>query len=295
MTRAGFVALLGFPNAGKSTLFNRLVGERLAAITPKPQTTRFNISAVLTHENIQYAFVDTPGWISQPKNIWHKALTHQSLSAARDADVQVWVLSLQQRMESLPDSVEAFLLKAPALVAAFTHGDLLAPDERATRIAILQQELARFPFKGWIDVSTDRSLDDFLTLVGNLLPESPFLYPTDILTTLPTRFFVAEILREVLFMYLREELPYGTEVEIIQYKEGEHQDYIAATIYVEKDSHKPIVIGQGGKMLKKIGMTARQQIEKFIQKPVYLELYVKVAPHWRRSVHRLHSLGYKTP
>lgn len=295
MTRAGFIALLGFPNAGKSTLFNRLIGERLAAITPKPQTTRFNISAILTRESVQYVFVDTPGWVSSPKNPWHKALTYQSLSAARDADVQVWVLSLRQRAEVLPESVEAFLLKAPALVAAFTHGDQLAPAERAVRITTLQQDLARFPLKGGVDVSTDQPLDPFLTLIGNLLPESPFLYPTDTLTPLSTRFFVAEILREVLFTHLREELPYGTEVEIVQYKEDAHQDYIAATIYVEKSSHKPIVIGQGGRMLKKIGTTARQEIERFIQKPVYLELYVKVAPQWRRSVHRLHSLGYQTP
>lgn len=295
MSRAGFIALLGFPNAGKSTLFNRLIGERLAAITPKPQTTRFPIQGILTRDTVQYIFVDTPGWVSRPKNSWHKALTHQSLVAARDADVQVWVISLQQRMEALPESVETFLLTAPALIGAFSHGDKLASAERPSRMATLQQELAHFPFKGWIDVSADQPLDAFLALVETYLPEIPFLYPEDTLTTLSTRFFVAEILREVLYTHLREELPYGTEVEIVQYKEGESQDYIAATIYVEKSSHKPIVIGKGGQMLKKIGTIARQQIESLIQKPVYLELYVKVAPHWRRSTHRLSSLGYQTP
>lgn len=294
MMRAGFVALLGFPNAGKSTLFNRLVGERLAAITPKPQTTRFSIPGILTRETVQYIFIDTPGWIAQPRNVWHQALIHQSLATGRDADVQVWVLSLRQRVDSLPESIETFLQAAPALVGAFSHGDELSSSERQAKVLALQQALAGFPFRDWVDVSLDQSLEGFLATIAGYLPESPFLYPPGEITTLPLRFFVAEILREVLYTHLHEEIPYGAEVEITQYREDERQDYISATIYVERDSHKPIVIGQRGQMLKKIGTEARQQIEKLVQKPVYLELYVKVAPQWRRSLRRLHSLGYRT-
>lgn len=294
MTRAGFVALLGFPNAGKSTLFNRLVGERLAAITPKPQTTRFSIPGILTRESVQYVFVDTPGWVSHPRNAWHRALTHQSLAAARDADVQVWVLSLRQHIEQLPEVVETFLGSASALIGAFSHGDEFSPSDRQAKALALQQALAHFPFKAWVDVSLDQPLEPLLDVVAGLLPESPFLYPESEITTLPLRFFIAEILREILYTHLHEEIPYGVEVEILQYREGEKQDYISATIYVEKDSHKPIVIGRRGQMLKKIGTEARQQIEHLIQKPVYLELYVKVASQWRRSLRRLHSLGYRT-
>lgn len=294
MSRAGFVALVGAPNAGKSTLFNRLIGESLAAITPKPQTTRFHIPGIVVRGEVQYIFVDTPGWIAKPKNRWHEILTHQSLSIARDADELVWVISLRQIEVELPSAAEKLLSTAPSLIVAFTHGDQLSPSDREARMRYFQQSFASMPVRSWLDASIDQPLEPLLDKVAELLPESPFLYPEGELTPLPVRFFVAEILREVLYTYLHEEIPYGTEVEITQYREGEKQDYIAATIHVEKASHKPIVIGQRGQMLKKIGMEVRQRIESLIGKPVYLELYVKVSPRWRQSLPRLRSLGYRT-
>ncbi|MCX8112927.1 MAG: GTPase Era [Bacteroidia bacterium] len=294
MTRAGFIALLGFPNAGKSTLLNRLVGYPLSAITPKPQTTRFSIPAILTTSDTQYIFIDTPGWIAHPKNMWHRALMHQSLSAARDSDVQVWVLSLTQNELALPEPIETLAQNLPYLLGAFSHGDKLSPPDRAKQIAYIQDALSRFPFKGWTDASLDQPLDPFLKLVASGLPTSPFLYPEGDITILPLRFFVGEILREVLYRHLHEEIPYGAEVQVSQYSEKEDRDYIAATIYVEKDSHKKILIGQNGQMIKKIGTEARMKIEGLLGKPIYLDLYVKVAPKWRRSPRLLRSLGYGT-
>lgn len=294
MTRAGFIALLGFPNAGKSTLFNRIIGQRLSAITPKPQTTRFSIPGILTQGSVQYIFLDTPGWVSQPKNTWHQVLTQQSLSTARKADVQLWVISLRQPLDGLPSEVSAFLLKAPALLGAFSHGDLLAPSQRSEKIAHYRERLSSFPFKEWIDASLDQPIEPLLEKVAELLPESPFLYPEGEITTHSTRFFVGELLRESLYLHLRNEVPYGTEVEIIQYKEGAERDYIAAVIHVERESHKMIVIGKNGQMLKKIGTEARKKIEELIGKPVFLDLHVKVSEGWRRSMPRLRSLGYRT-
>ncbi|MCS7297319.1 MAG: GTPase Era [Bacteroidia bacterium] len=292
MTRSGFIALLGAPNAGKSTLLNRLIGQSLAAVTSRPQTTHFPIPAILTRGEVQYIFVDTPGWIAQPRYAWHQALTAQSLATAREADIQVWVLSLTSQIPLLPEGVEAFLRQAPALIGAFTHADLLS--DRITHIHRFQADLAHFPFQRWIDVSLDQSLEPFLEALALLLPQSPFLYPTEQLTPLPIRFFVAEILREVLYTHLREEVPYSTEVEVVQYKEGESSDYIAANIYVEKESQKRIVIGQKGSMIKNIGKLARRKIEEILQKHIYLELYVKVRPSWRRSILYLRNLGYRT-
>ncbi|MCS7162268.1 MAG: GTPase Era [Bacteroidia bacterium] len=294
MTRCGLVALVGAPNAGKSTLLNRLVGQNLAAITPKPQTTRFRIPAIRTEGETQFIFVDTPGWVSNPKNPWHIALTQQSLAALREADVSVWVLSAAQPIPTLPPPTEKALQKAPCLLAALTHLDLYPSPSRATKLAEFQSKLTSFSFQNWIDISLDQPLEPFLQTIAAYLPESPFLYPSDALTPLPQRFFVGEILRSQVYQHLHEEIPYGTEVEITLYKEQPERDYIAATLYVEKESHKPIVIGKGGQMLKKIGTAARQEIEQLIGKPVFLELHVKVAPKWRRSPTYLRRLGYRT-
>ncbi|MEN3041401.1 MAG: GTPase Era [Bacteroidia bacterium] len=294
MSKAGFIALLGFPNAGKSSLFNRLVQHKLAAITPKPQTTRHNIPGILTRDDIQYIFIDTPGWVTLPKNRWHKALMQRSLSAMKNSDVQVWVLSLKQSLSPLPSEVETHLLKAKALIGAFSQGDTLPPSERQSRTAELQSQLQAYPFKEWIDVSFDKPTIPFLDTVARFLPESPFLYPSEELSYLPTRFFVEEILRETIYTHLQEEVPYGTEVQIETYKETPERDFIYATIYVEKESHKLIVIGAKGRMIKKIGIEARQKIQQLVGKPVHLELYVKVAPKWRHSRLYLKSLGYET-
>ncbi len=296
-SKAGIVALLGAPNAGKSTLFNRLLGMPLAGVTPKPQTTRFLITGLLNHELGQAVLLDTPGLIAQPQNAWHEALNHHSRRAAREADVVLYLISLREKAGRPLSDVLHFPDWLPALQKPFligiTHADEVPSGSREARLAEATSAVAALSPRGVYDVSLDRPLDPLIQAIFEALPESPPLYPLDELTTQPVRFFVAEILRRHLYLNLQQELPYGTEVEITTYREGPDRDYIAATIYVEKESHKPMVIGRGGSMIKKIGTDARKEIEELVNKPVYLELYVKVAPHWRKSVQRLKAWGYE--
>ncbi|MCX7607069.1 MAG: GTPase Era [Bacteroidia bacterium] len=293
MTRAGFIALLGEPNAGKSTLFNRLIQTPLAAITPKPQTTRFCIPGILQRGDSQYVFVDTPGWISQPRNEWHRLLTKQSLEAGRNADICIWVCPPSPSPP--PPEIDHMLRsrKVPLFLVC-THLDSFPPDKRNLQLTLLMNQLRSYPIQQAFDLSVDQPLDLFLDTLSPLLPESPFLYPPEDITPLPIRFFVSEILRRQIYQHLREELPYSTEVEITTYREEEGRDYIAATVYVEKESQKPILIGEKGRMIKKIGTKAREEIEKMIDKPVFLDLRVKVSRNWRNSAMTLQSLGYRS-
>jgi len=296
-SKAGIVALLGAPNAGKSTLFNRLIGASLAGVTPKPQTTRFLIRGLLNHELGQIILVDTPGWIAQPKNAWHEALNRHSRHAAQDADALVYLISLHGGRKSVgsddplfPDWLAA--LRKPLWVGV-THADELPKEMREARVREVASMVEVLAPRGVYDVSLDRPLEELIRALFEALPEGPPLYPTDEITPQSVRFFVGEIIRKQLYLHLHEELPYGTEVEVTSYREQPEQDYIAATIYVEKESHKPMVIGRGGAMIKKIGTEARKEIEQLVGKKVYLELYVKVAPAWRKSVQRLRSWGYE--
>jgi GTP-binding protein Era len=296
-SKAGVVALLGMPNAGKSTLFNRLLGMPLAGVTPKPQTTRFLITGILNHELGQAILVDTPGVIAQPRNAWHQALNRHSYKAAQDADVLLYLISLREvRRGPLTETLWwpewLSTLQKPLLIGV-THADELPTGTREAHLAEVASALVSLSPRRVLDVAVDKHLDELIQALFEVLPESPPLYPTDEMTPQSVRFFVAEIIRKYLYMNLQEELPYGTEVEVETYREKPERDYIAATIYVEKESHKPMVIGRGGAMIKKIGTAARKEIEALVGKPVFLELYVKVAPDWRKSTQRLRSWGYE--
>ncbi|MCS6790382.1 MAG: GTPase Era [Bacteroidia bacterium] len=295
MTQAGFVALVGTPNAGKSTLLNRLVGHPLAAITPKPQTTRFAIPGILTQPERQFIFMDTPGWISSPRNAWHRILNQQTLATLRKADVLVWVIALSQEPNPPPPEFASLLQRSSALISAYTHADLFPPPQQAIRLQKWKDILRPYPYRSLIDSSLSQPIEPLLEAIAALLPSSPFLYPPDELTTLPVRFFVAEIIRRALYENLREELPYSSEAEIVSFKEEAERIYIHANLWVEKLSQKPIVIGKDGDMIKRIGTQARKDIAAWLQKPIYLELYVKVAPKWRQSRTFLRTLGYRNP
>lgn len=293
MTRAGFVALVGTPNSGKSTLFNRLVGQPLAAITPKPQTTRFTIPGILTRGEVQFIFVDSPGWIHSPRNAWHRALNQQTLTAIRGADVLVWVVSLSQAPTPPPPDFSPYFQRSASLLCAYTHADLFPPEEQTLRLQKWKEVLSSYPCQSVVDASLPQPAEPLLEAIAALLPPSSFLYPSDELTTLPVRFFVAEIIRRALYENLREELPYSSEVEIMSFKEEPERVYIHAYIYVEKNSQKPILIGKDGEMIKRISTQARQEVTVRLRKPVYLELYVKAAPKWRQSRSFLRTLGYR--
>jgi len=296
-SKAGIVALLGAPNAGKSTLFNRLVGFPLAAVTYKPQTTRFLVTGILNHALGQMVVVDTPGLIARPKNPWHEALNRHSYRAAQDADALLYLIALKEERESPTETLTLIserpnLLEKPLFIG-LTHGDSLSALTRQNRLEALSEALAPFSPRGIYDVSVDKPLDSLILGLFEALPEGSPLYPVEEITPQSVRFFVGEIIRKYLYTHLQEELPYGTEVDVVSYKEGPERDYINAVIYVEKESHKPMVIGRRGAMIKKIGTEARKEIEQLVNKPVYLELYVKVAPHWRKSIQRLKAWGYE--
>ncbi len=295
-SKAGIVALLGPPNAGKSTLFNRLIGMPLAGVTPKPQTTRFQITGLINCAQGQATLIDTPGLITLPKNAWHRALNRHALRAAQDADVLIYVLSLRERRRSASSETvffpEGFSVPEKPLLIGITHADELPGPSRQRHIKMVAEWTTPLSPRGIYDVSIGRPLEEFIQAFLSALPQSPPLYPGEEVTPMPLRFFVAEILRQYLYLHLREELPYGIEVEVTGYTESPERDHIRATFYVEKASHKPMVIGKGGTMIKNIGTEARKVIEGLIGKPAYLELYVKVAPHWRKSIQRLKSWGY---
>lgn len=291
-SKAGFVALLGAPNAGKSTLFNRLVGTSLAAVTPKPQTTRFTIQGILTRPEGQAIFIDTPGWIAQPRSAWHQALNNHSFKAAQAADLWLLVLAASERL-GLPQAAHQLLSsQAKPLLLALTHLDKLSPAQRVRFSQEATNWAAPYAPKAVLSASLADPLDPLLEAVFSYLPPGPPLYEASEITTQPLRFFAAEIIRRHLYLNLEEEIPYSTEVEITSYRERPELDHITATIFVEKPTHKPMVIGKGGKMIKKIGTQARKEQETLIGKKVYLALHVKVAPKWRQSASRLQHWSY---
>jgi GTP-binding protein Era len=292
-SKAGVVALIGQPNAGKSTLLNRLIGVNLASVTPKPQTTRFLITGLLHHEEGQILFIDTPGVITHPKNAWHEALNRHGRRAAEEADVIVYLTSALWQIEApslyRPPWLEN--IHHPLLIAV-THADRVSPATRKTHIASIVTSFAPWKPSKVYDVSLDQPLEPFVKDLLTMLPEGPPLYSPDEITPQPLRFFVAEILRKHLYLHLQDELPYSTEVEVTNYRETPERDYISAVIYVEKPSHKPMIIGRKGAMIKKIRIEMRREIENLLGKPTHIELYVKLMPNWRKSATFLKKLNY---
>lgn len=289
--RAGFCALAGLPNVGKSTLLNRLVGADLSIVTARPQTTRRRLRAIYTDEGHQAIFVDTPGLV-EPRYRLHKTMRADARRALRDADVRAWVVDAGFR-----PSVEAALeLEAPdpeADVLALNKADRVDGDRR--------DELAeRFADAGWTAVvatvategtGVERLRDEVL----RRLPASPPLYPEDQLATAPVRRFAADFVHEACFRELEEEVPYCVAVSVEEYRESEEPLYIAADVFVERGSQKGIVIGEGGRMIRRIGASARERIEAFVGRKVYLDLRVKVLPKWRKKKSELERLGLEAP
>jgi GTP-binding protein Era len=289
--KSGFVTLLGKPNAGKSTLLNALLGRKLSIITPKAQTTRHRIFGIETGEGYQIVYSDTPGVI-KPKYRLHERMMGAVTSALQDADVLVLLLSMEETHpeEDLLQSAANF----PGPVIVVLNKADLRPDAAALEArwqaarAYLKpvQEMA-------ISALHNQGVEELRQEIIRLLPEGPPYYEPDQISDRPERFFVAEIIREKIFLLLKEEIPYSAEVEIVQYDESDTLDKIYATIHVERITQKGIVIGKGGAMLKRIGMEARKDIELFLEKKVYLELYVKVSEDWKNHQGRLRSFGYE--
>lgn len=285
MTKAGIVTVAGAPNAGKSTLLNRIVGQKLAITSQKPQSTRDRVVGIHTTGDMQMIIFDTPGLL-EPKYALQESMRSTSLRALSDADVIVY---LADATNGPPVSlVEAAGLphapKAP-VITVLNKSDQLNPTRRA--------ELeASNPDAVIISAVTGDSVDKLMTKLEAALPESPFLYPDDDVSTQSVRFFVAEMVRETVLEQLHDEVPYSVAVGIEEFREGRSPLYIRAVIYVERDSQKRIIIGSGGTRIREIGQVSRKKIETFVGENVYLDLWVKVAPNWRRSTSALERFGY---
>ncbi|BCI63586.1 GTPase Era [Coprobacter secundus] len=292
MHKAGFVNIVGNPNVGKSTLMNSLVGERISIITSKAQTTRHRIMGIVNTDDMQIVYSDTPGVLT-PNYKLQESMLNFSQSALKDADILLYVTDVVET----PTKNKIFLDK----VAAQTIPVLLI----INKVDLLksQQDLEKLVSE-WHTILSDAeiipvsaqykfNLDYLLKRIEALLPPSPPFFEKDALTDKPARFFVTEIIREKILLIYDKEIPYACEVGVEQFKEDERHIHIMAVIYVERDSQKGIVIGKGGKALKKVGILARKDIEAFFQKKVFLELYVKVEKDWRNKDNKLKSFGYQ--
>ncbi len=282
MSRCGIVVLAGAPNVGKSTLLNALVGERLAAVSPKPPTTRLPVRGLITDAATQIVLVD-PAGLMAPAYPLQRAMRRAALEAIRDADLLVHLHPLPEF--PAPPLAELIPVAASAAVlTVYTKADLV---EAAKRPA-LAEALA-------VSARTGEGLATLLDAIRSRLPEGPFLYDADDVATQPLRFFVTEAVREAAFAELEEELPYCVAVEVDDFRESETPVYIRAIVAVERESQKPIVLGRGGRTIKAIGTAARKKIESLLGRRVRLELWVSVWAGWRKDPTRLAALGLPLP
>lgn len=284
--RCGYVAIVGPPNVGKSTLMNALVGERLSIVTPKPHTTRTLVLAIVTdpNRNVQVIFLDTPGMVEMPRYRLHEAMAAHIERSLRDADIVLALFDCAR-----PDP--AFIKRTIELTERAGKPSVCALNK--IDLAEAQPDLSPYP-DGTIPISAlhQVNLRPLGDAIAEKLPHGPFLYPPDTLATQPERFFVAELIRESVFELTRKEVPYTSAVAVEQFIERKPKDYVQATILVDRDSQKGIMIGHRGARLKRIGETSRRKIEEFLGRPVYLELHVKAKPDWMKRDSDLTELGY---
>ena len=289
--RCGTVAIAGRPNTGKSSLLNKLVGEKIAIVSPKAQTTRRTLSGILTTKTCQYVFVDLPGYQTRHVNVLNRALNRQATDGARDCDLALFVVEAG-RLSAEDREVLARIPAEQRVVAAVNKVDLVKNQlELLPFIERLQKER---PFEAIVPVSArnGRNLPELLKVLESLLPAGPAAYPADQLTDKDERFFASEILREKIFQQLGEELPYRCDVAIDSFKEEGRLRRIEATIWVERDSQKAIVIGGKGEQLKRISSAARRDMEHLFDGKVYLGVWVKVKRDWTGDARLLKQLGY---
>ena len=298
--KAGFVNIVGNPNVGKSTLMNQLVGERISIATFKAQTTRHRIMGIVNTDDMQIVFSDTPG-VLKPNYKLQESMLAFSVSALQDADVLLYVTDVVENPEKNMDflakvqkmTIPVLLLinKIDELGANGANG---ANGAQQLLAAIVEKWHTLLPNAEILPISAKNKfgIDMLLKRIKELLPESPAYFDKDQLTDKPARFFVSEIIREKILLYYDKEIPYSVEVRVERFKETEKNIHINAIIYVERDSQKGIIIGHQGVALKKVSTEARKALEKFFDKPIFLETFVKVDKDWRSSQRELDSFGY---
>ena len=287
--KSGFVNIFGKPNAGKSTLLNAMMGEKLAIVSSKVQTTRHRIKGIVTTDDYQIVFSDTPG-IIDPKYKLHEKMMSAVRSALEDADLALLLVDIRDNWEEVHTVFDALRLKTKALVI-INKADKADEKRQQEAIAFFQEKsyckaaIAISALTGW-------QVPELLNTIVEMLPEGEPFYSGDEISDLPTKFFVAEIIREKIYGLFDEEIPYHTTVIVSEFKQKSTLIKIRAEIIVQRESQKAIIIGDGGKMIKQVGSKARVEIEKFLEQKIFLELFVKVRPKWRDNELYLKEYGY---
>lgn len=289
-TRAGHIALAGRPNVGKSTLLNAFLGEKLSIVTPLAQTTREAVTGILTLPDAQAIFVDTPGLL-EPKYALQRVMLEAALATVEDADVVLLLLDATASSD-VPsgNGLDAVRRRAADLFVAINKVDAASAETVEEVGTWAMRELGKQAER--ISAVTGHGVSGLRDRLVEALPANPFFYPEDEIAVQPVRFFVAELVRETIFEEYEQEVPYSTVVRIEEYRELAEPIYIRATIYVERESQKAILIGRGGEDIKRLGSRAREKIESFVGARVYLDLWVKALPGWRKRVSTLKYLGH---
>ncbi len=288
--KSGFVNIVGSPNVGKSTLMNRLVGEKLSIVTNKAQTTRHRILGIVNNEDSQIVFSDTPGVVNSAYKL-HDSMMSYVNTSIQDADVLLFITDAKETEMNHKETLERIQKLEIPVLCLINKMDLSDQQNVKEKLEYWQSRLPKanvFPISALHGFNVDSVWDCIL----DALPENPPYFEKDAISDRPMRFFVSEIIREKIFMHTQKEIPYACQVEIEEYKEEEDITRIRALIIVERDSQKGILIGKGGTMLKRLGRESRKEIEKFIDSKVFLETFVKVDKDWRGSENKLKKYGY---
>ena len=294
--RSGYIAILGRPNVGKSTLVNALLGQKVAAVSPKPQTTRKRQLGILTADNYQLVFVDTPG-IHSPRHKLGQFLNQEAQEALEGVDVILWLVDASNKPTEEDKQIGSLLNNTPRrtpLVLAANKIDLISPEALETRVEAYRSALKKEAQVVPISATENQNLNQLTELLVSLSPFRTPEFDEEQITDSYERDIAADLIREACLLNLRDEVPHGVGVRVDEFTERENgMLYIAATVFVERNSQKGILIGEGGKMMKTIGSQARKQIEEMGGRPVYLELRVKVLKDWRNDENAMMRLGYK--
>ena len=292
MHKSGFVNIIGNPNVGKSTLMNALVGEKLSIITSKAQTTRHRIMGIVSSEDFQIVYSDTPG-ILKPSYKLQESMMKFVTGAVADADVILYVTDTVERGERSAEIIDRIRQSGVPAIVVINKIDLTTPEALEALVDKWQGEL---PEARIVPASAKENfnIEGLFKTILDLLPEGPAFYPKDTRTDKTLRFFASEIIREKILRFYDQEIPYCCEIEIESYKEEPAIDRIAATIYVARDSQKGILIGHKGEKLKRVGQAAREDMEQFLGKKVFLQLFVKVNDDWRNNERQLRRFGYES-
>ena len=293
-TRAGYVTLLGRPNSGKSTLMNRLIGQKLSIVTAKAQTTWQRVTGIHTTDRVQAVFLDTPGLLLA-KDLFQQSMLDEALEAVREGDVILLLVDATDPLHEAEKTAirEALSLSTSHLMVVINKIDRATPEEVATISQWAKSELQGDPVG--VSALHGDGVEALWSEIEKMLPEGSFLYPPDDIAAAPVRFFVGEFIRETVFEQFREEVPYSVFAAVDEFREDQDPVYIKANLFVERNSQKGILVGDRGTAIRELGRSSREKIEEFLGRRVYLELRVKLRPKWRRRKKDLGRFGFRVP